>query len=63
MQAAVLEWLGSLPAKQDIPGSNLGLAASISEIMHLLFPNRVMTEIFLEQLKFMKQNRSTEGCS
>ena len=49
--AAVVEWLSSWLAEQEVRGSIPGLATWISEIGYLLFPSRDMAEIPLKRRK------------
>ena len=42
---AVVQWLSSRLAEQEVRGSIPGLAATISEIGYILLPSRDMAEI------------------
>ena len=51
----MVKWLSSWLAVQEVRGSILGLAATISEIGHLLLPSRDMAERSLKRRKSSKQ--------
>ena len=57
--AAVVYWLSSWLAEQEVRGSIPGLAATISEIGYLLLPSRDMAERSLKRRKYPQNNQPT----
>ena len=59
--AAVVEWLSSWLAEQEVRGSIPGLTTWISEIGYLLLPSRDMAEIPLKRRKSSIQPTENAG--
>ena len=62
--AAVVKWLSSWLAEQEVRGSILGLTTWISEICYLLLPSRYMAEIPVKRRKsFIQPTNQPESPS